>query len=384
MHVPRDRIHRSRAVKGDTGDNILYAVRPKLLHKRFHARTLDLEHSIGIPGGDEIKDLFLLIACLIDLQTFTGALFDHIDSVLYYRQVLKPQKVHLQKPQAFHGILGELRDNDIILRPQGDVIYYRLLRYHHSRRMGARMARQPFQRLGGVYQPLDLRLCAVTVHKLRVIVQSLIYGDIQLVGDHLGYPVYLAVGDIERPANVTHGKPRLHRTEGDYLRHLIRPVLFHDIIYHLLPPVRVEVGIYIGHTDALGVQKPLEYQSVPYGVYCRYIQAIGCEAAGRAAAARPYHHPMGLGVMDKIPDYKEVIDKTHALYNAQLIGKPLPQLLGRSFVLPLKPLKAQLPQVLATAFSLGNLIGGQMAGGKVEIHPASLGYLFRVLYRLRI
>ena len=56
------------------------------------------------------------------------------------------------------------------------------------------------------------------------------------------------------------------------------------------------------------------------------MEAVRDYAAGSRAPARSYGNSVSLGIIDEIPDYEEVFDIAHTLYNAELGLKSLPVL----------------------------------------------------------
>ena len=87
-------------------------------------------------------------------------------------------------------------------------------------------------------------------------------GDAEHLGDQLGNPVDIAVGQIEGPADIADDPARRHGAEGDDLADLVAAVLVGDVLDHLLAAVLAEVDVDIGHGDPLRIKETLEQQVV--------------------------------------------------------------------------------------------------------------------------
>ena len=110
-------------------------------------------------------------------------------------------------------------------------------------------------------------------------------GDADGALDHFGDAIDLAVGHVERAADVFDGGFGGHGVEGDDLRDLVVAVLAADVLDDLAAAVHAEVDIDIGHGDALGVEEALEEQLVLERVDVGDLHAVGDEGAGGGTTA---------------------------------------------------------------------------------------------------
>ena len=85
-----------------------------------------------------------------------------------------------------------------------------------------------------------------------------------------------------------------------------RPYLRGDVLDDLAAAALAEVDVDVGQRHALGVEEALEDQVVLDRIDVGDAQAVGDEAAGRRAAARPDRDALLARVADEIPDDQEV------------------------------------------------------------------------------
>ncbi len=85
-----------------------------------------------------------------------------------------------------------------------------------------------------------------------------------------------------------------------------RPYLRGDVVDDLAAPALAEVDVDVGQRDALGVEEALEDQVVLDRIDVGDAEAVGDEAAGGRAAARPDRDALLAGVADEVPDDQEV------------------------------------------------------------------------------
>ena len=78
---------------------------------------------------------------------------------------------------------------------------------------------------------------------------------------------------------------------------MVGAIFFVYIINDLAPAADAEVDVYIRHGDALRVQEALEVEAVFDGVYVRYAQAVGDDAARGGAAPGADGYALALGCL---------------------------------------------------------------------------------------
>ena len=120
--VSRDRIHRSRPVQRDPGDDILKAVRSQFLHEPRHTGRFQLEHTLRIAGRYHFEHFRIIKIHIVKIYIDAVSFLYEIKSIPYYRYVSEPQKVHLEQAQFFKSILFELSLDDISVAVQRHII----------------------------------------------------------------------------------------------------------------------------------------------------------------------------------------------------------------------------------------------------------------------
>ena len=88
-----------------------------------------------------------------------------------------------------------------------------------------------------------------------------------------------------------------------------------------------------------------------------------------------------LGIVDKIPHYEEIIDKTHAFYNAELIFKPFGKLAVRPPVTRFHSAYAQLMQILVVIPPVRHIERRKMPFPELKLKAAFFGNFRRVVNR---
>jgi hypothetical protein len=122
------------------------------------------------------------------------------------------------------------------------------------------VAGQAFDRVRGVEQLAHLRVA---------VVEHLEFGNLFEGGSIESPPgpegINLATRSTserhrERAARVAHRRARGHRPERDDLRDAVLAVFFGDVDDHFVAPLDAEIGVDIGHRDAVRIEEALEDQ----------------------------------------------------------------------------------------------------------------------------
>ncbi len=212
---------------------------------------------------------------------------DHLHAVVDQRQRAQAQEVHLEQADALDALHVELRrDVAGVALVERHELRQRPRRDHDARRVDRGVARRALEPPRDVDQLLDLRVLLVGVLERRRLVERLVQRHLEVGRDHLGDLVDLGVAHVEHAPDVAHDRLRLHRAEGDDLRHVLAPYFLRDVLDDLAAPVLAEVDVDVGRADALRVQEALEDQVVLDRVDVRDAQAVGDQAAGGRAATR--------------------------------------------------------------------------------------------------
>ena len=109
LNIFRDKVHRSRTVQGNPGNNIFKVLWLQFLHEVLHSCTFQLEHAICFAGSDGCQNLFIIKINLIKINLFSGTLPYKLHGITQHREGSKSQEVHLQKSELFdrrHRKLG--------------------------------------------------------------------------------------------------------------------------------------------------------------------------------------------------------------------------------------------------------------------------------------
>ncbi len=164
---------------------------------------------------------------------------------------------------------------------------------------------------------------------------------------------------------------------------MVLPVLFGDVLQHLVAAVHAEVHVDVRHADALGVQEPLEQQVVGNGVKVRYSETVSHEAACGGAAARAHGDALFLGIADEVPDDQKIAGKAHLAEHLDLEFQPFLIRLSvdtagaaHSFDLrePLfKPCAAEFGHVGFARRAFGHGEVGEVVLAEFEFQVAALG-----------
>ncbi len=155
-----------------------------------------------------------------------------------------------------------------------------------------------------------------------------------------------------------------------------------DVVYDLAAAVDAEVHVYIRHGDALGVEKAFKKEAVFYGIDVRDVQAVGHDAARRAAAPRTDGDPVSFGIADEVRDDEKIVHKPHFFYHLQLIVE-LGVHLGAVGVALGKAFFAELAEIgAAVRLPLGEPEARKVIVPEAEVEIAALGNVGGVVRRL--
>ena len=111
------------------------------------------------------------------------------------------------------------------------------------------------------------------------------------VGHGFGEAVCFGKGKVQDPGGVFDGTFGRHGAVGDNLGHLAGAVLVDNVLDDLVAAAVVKIDVDIGEGNTVGIQKALEQEVVPNGVYVRDADAVGHRRTGCRAAPRPHTHP---------------------------------------------------------------------------------------------
>ena len=378
-----DEIHRSRTVQRDPGDDILQAVRLQLLHKALHARALQLEYAVRLPGADIIHHFLVIIIDLLHVQIRLPAPCK-IHRVPDHRQRPKPQEIHLQKPKFFQRRHRKLGRDRAVGRPrQRDIFIHGFLADDHARRVHGAVAWQAFQPLAHVDQRFHLLIGLVDTAQFRILFQRLVDRYIQFLGDHLGDGIHKCIGQVHHAPHIAQHAPGRKRTESHDLNHPVLPVLAHHVIDHFLPPLVAEIHVDIRHGHTLRVQEALKEQLIPDRINGRDLQAVGHDAPGCRSTPRADRDPVVFRIFYKIPYDQEIIHISHVPDRIQLIVQTVLQLLRRLPVPALQSLPAEFLQIFPGRIPVRHIIFRQLRHTEFDLHGTPVRDPLRIVQRLK-
>ena len=248
-----EELHGTRAVHGDARHDILERGGLHLHHELLYAAAFELEDRLAVPARDDLVDLGILVAELVEVDVDAGVFLDIFHRLVYVGQRLEPEEVHLEQSLLFHHVLVELGGDVVAVPGQRDMLDDGIAADDHARRVHGGLPGHTFERDRGVDDRARLRVGGVELCEfVRVLLaarrQTLFEFDLA-AWDGFDPVVDLAVRDIKNPADILDRLLGAHGRIGDDLRHIGRAVLVHDIVDDLgtahITKVYVEVGV--GH-----------------------------------------------------------------------------------------------------------------------------------------
>ncbi len=159
--------------------------------------------------------------------------------------------------------------------------------------------------------------------QLRGLRGRLLERDVELVGDHLGQPVGVGVGEVVDPRDVADHHLGAERAVGDDVGHAGVAVLAPHVVDHLAAPAHAKVDVEVGRGNPLGVEEALEEQLEADRIEVGDPQQIGDQAARPGAAPRPHGDALAARPVDEIPHDEEVVDEARLGDDLQLVGEAL-------------------------------------------------------------
>ena len=206
----------------------------------------------------------------------------------------------------------------------------------------------------------------IEIPKLRIHGQGLIYGNIQLIGDHFGDSVALGVRQVHNSSHVPDNASGRHGTKGNNLYQPVLAIFAHHVINDLLTPFKAEVYVNIRHGYSLRVQKTFKKKIVFNGIQLGDSQCIGYQASCCRSTSRTHHNVVVPGVLAKVPYNKEVVHISHLSDNAQL--QPFLQLVHILCVALFQSFIAQLIQVLPGSIGCRHIKFRQLGHAKLDLY----------------
>ena len=382
--VLRNKIHRSRTVQGDSGDDVFQAFGFQLLHEVLHAAAFQLEHTFRLAGADHFQYFRIVVIDGRDIYLLSAAALRQMHRILDDCQCTQPQEIHLQKPQFLqrsHRKLGNQRS--VTGSGQGDIFVHRLLADHDACRMHGGMARQSLQTAGHVDQVMDLIVRLVQLLQLMVHGQRLVDGDIQLRGDHLCDGIHLSIRHIQHTPHITDHTARRQRTESNDLNHPVFSIFSGNVVDDFLAAFKTEIHVDIRHRHTFRIQETLKQELIAHRVQLCDPKRIGNQAARRRSTPGTNHNLMVSGEFDEIPHDQEVIHISHGPDGVQLIVEPFLQLLRHRIIETLQSLTAELVQIFPCGIAFRHIEPGKFRHAEFNVDLAAVRDLLSIFQRLQ-
>ena len=155
LYILRDRVHRSRSVKCNGGDNVLKSVGSKLAEHLSHSARLKLKYTLSVSVRDELVGRRIVKRDRVNIKIRLS--FAHrLACVVYYGEIPERKEVELEKSKLCYGIHIKLRYYRTVARGKRQIFGYRLVADYYSRRVYGDISRHTLKRERRVDKPLYL------------------------------------------------------------------------------------------------------------------------------------------------------------------------------------------------------------------------------------
>ena len=160
--------------------------------------------------------------------------------------------------------------------------------------------------------------------------------DIQLIRNHLGNAVGIAITPCQHPRDIANHRLRSQRAERDNVANRTLAIFLPDILNHFTATRLAEIDVNIRRTDPLRIQKPFKQQIEWQWIKIRNAKTIRHQRPRRRPPARPDRNSLVLRPLNEIPDNEKIRKILHLLQDRNLVVKPRPQrLIPRGPLLPI-------------------------------------------------
>ena len=257
------------------------------------------------------------------------------------------------------------------------------------------ISRESLKLSGYIHKLLDLVRALVHIPEILARLECYIYSHILLCRYCLCKGITHRIREIHGSSNVSYDVSCAHGLICYYLCHALLAIFPYTVVDNLLTSDITEIYINIRHGYSLRVQESLEEKVVLQRLNCRYVQTVSNHTANRRTSSRSNCDSLRFCKMNEIPHYQEIIHKSHALYDRQLIIYSLSDLvavgsLGHltgllicKSVLFLHTLIYQMIQIFLRGISLRHIESRNLLLAKYDIHITPLCDLMCILQSLQ-
>ena len=267
-----DVIHRSRAVEGVHGDEVLEGAGLQLAQVLLHTGRLELEGADGASLAVELVGGRVVNGDGIDINHLSGMEAHVLHRLLDDGEGLEAQEVHLDESGIFNHAAFVLGDEHLLARllviggahgyPVGDVV----AADDGATGMHARAAHVALEHLGILHRvahqgvgrglgSLQLGHVGNGIGQVKLLVRY-------LVGHELAEAVALREGELLHAGHILDGHLGSHGAVGDDVGHLLLAILLGHPAEHLAAAIVVEIHVDIRQGDTVGVKEALKQQVV--------------------------------------------------------------------------------------------------------------------------
>ena len=132
---------------------------------------------------------------------------------------------------------------------------------------------------------------------------SLLEGDVAThhwVRHELGDTVRLGIGHLKDASDIADGRFAHHFTKGTNVGDATSAVFFGTILNHFVTTSILDVGINIGHGDAVGIEETLKEKAVFEWIKLGDAESVGKDGASSRTTPRPIDDTLRFAPVNEI------------------------------------------------------------------------------------
>ena len=369
-----DVLHWARPIESNHGGDVTQVGGFQLLDVALHPGAFQLEEVGCLARGKQFKRFLVVQRQAPEVYLDTPGLVQQLCCPVQDGQVGQPQEVHFEQAQLghrVHGVLGH-EHRTLFVTPcgtlQGHGFRQGFVGDQDARGVGADVMNYTFKSLGIFHQAAYRCIRLESIAQFRIDSQGVLNGT-SLEGDHAGYPVDVAVAHAQAAPHVPQGGLGAHRAKSNDLGHPVAAVSVDNVMEHFVPPVVLEVHVYIGHFLAFQVKEPLKHQAIFQGIDVGDAEAVeghaGCRAAPNAK-----HYAVAVHEVADVPDHQEVVGELGITNHLQFVLKPLLGLGCWPGIATSEAFPTKLGKVFVSGHITWRWVLGQVGLSEAQLHVA--------------